>query len=245
MASTSETGHAKNVANLQSLISFCQGYGASYNPSKESLSIASLKSLLTEAGNNLQTTKAAETTFNNATNIRQNTFKDLRPFCTKIVNAFAVSGAKDAAIADVRAVNKKIQTPSKKSVAATASTTDTPPKTAISTSQQSYDSLIDHFTKMIEALSQSGSYQPNEKELQIETLREKLTSLKTANTDLINNYTNWSNARIARNSRLYDPLTGLVQTASDVKKYIKSVYGATSPQYKQVASLQFKNIKEN
>lgn len=29
MASTSETGHAKNIANFQDLISFCQGYGAS------------------------------------------------------------------------------------------------------------------------------------------------------------------------------------------------------------------------
>ncbi len=27
MASTSETGHAKNVANLQDLISFVTGYG--------------------------------------------------------------------------------------------------------------------------------------------------------------------------------------------------------------------------
>ena len=37
MASTSETGHAKNIANFQDLISFCQGYGATYNPTKESL----------------------------------------------------------------------------------------------------------------------------------------------------------------------------------------------------------------
>ena len=37
MASTSETGHAKNIANFQDLISFCQGYGVTYNPTKESL----------------------------------------------------------------------------------------------------------------------------------------------------------------------------------------------------------------
>lgn len=34
MASTSETGHAKNVANLQDLISFVTGYGATYNPTR-------------------------------------------------------------------------------------------------------------------------------------------------------------------------------------------------------------------
>ncbi|MBK7148718.1 MAG: hypothetical protein IPH78_07800 [Bacteroidetes bacterium] len=40
MASTTETGHAKNVANFEDLISFCTGYGASYNPSKAAIAIA-------------------------------------------------------------------------------------------------------------------------------------------------------------------------------------------------------------
>lgn len=36
MASTSEVGHAKNVANFQDLIAFVDGYGATYNPTKNS-----------------------------------------------------------------------------------------------------------------------------------------------------------------------------------------------------------------
>jgi len=39
MPIASETGHAKNVANLEDLISFCNGYGSSYNPSKVALKI--------------------------------------------------------------------------------------------------------------------------------------------------------------------------------------------------------------
>jgi hypothetical protein len=35
----------------------------------------------------------------------------------------------------------------------------------------------------------------------------------------------------------------LVDTAFDVKKYIKSVYGATSPQYKQISSIPFSRPK--
>jgi len=38
----SETGHAKNVANFEDLISFATGYGATYNPSKNSLKIQQL-----------------------------------------------------------------------------------------------------------------------------------------------------------------------------------------------------------
>jgi hypothetical protein len=31
--------------------------------------------------------------------------------------------------------------------------------------------------------------------------------------------------------------------AEDVKTYVKSVFGATSPQYRQVSGLAFKNVK--
>jgi hypothetical protein len=97
---------------------------------------------------------------------------------------------------------------------------------------------------MIESVSQDANYKPNETELQVATLQTKLDGLKTANTDLINGFTNWSNARINRNTTLYNPLTGLVQTALEVKKYVKSVFGASSPQFKQVSGLEFSNVKD-
>lgn len=51
MTSTSETGHAKNVANFQDLIEFVTAYGADYNPSKESLELPQLIALKTTAEN--------------------------------------------------------------------------------------------------------------------------------------------------------------------------------------------------
>ena len=45
MASTSETGHLKNVANFDELISFAMGYGETYNPSKAALKLDALKAL--------------------------------------------------------------------------------------------------------------------------------------------------------------------------------------------------------
>ena len=47
MASTSETGHAKNVANFQELIAFVTGYGATYNPNKNALKLPQLNALYT------------------------------------------------------------------------------------------------------------------------------------------------------------------------------------------------------
>jgi hypothetical protein len=56
-------------------------------------------------------------------------------------------------------------------------------------------------------------------------------------------YTGVSNARIDRNKTLYKADSGLVDTVTEVKKYIKSVYGATSPEFGQVKGIAFKNIK--
>ncbi len=248
MPSAFETGHAKNIANFEDLISFCSGYAAAYNPSKESLKVDKLKELQALAKEILQATKVTKTNFDNATNARQAAFKDLKILATKIVNALAVSGASSLVVADAKTINRKIQ-------GAKANNTkkvDSPPPSGelegasdktISTSQQSYDSLIDHFTKLIETISQESNYKPNEIELKIDTLKNRLSEMKTTNSELINSYTNWSNTRIKRNSILYNPLTGLTQTALEVKKYVKSVFGATSPQYKQVSGLVFTIIK--
>jgi hypothetical protein len=249
MPSTSETGHAKNVANFEDLISFCNGYGATYNPSKDALTIAKLKDLQTTAKASLQQSKTTKTSFDNATNARQLAFKDLKPLATKVVNALAVSGATALAVADAKTINRKIQGAKANGSSKTPTTpadpnAPTPTDKTISTSQQSYDSMIDHFTKMIETVSQDANYKPNETELKVATLQTKLDSLKSSNTDLVNGFTNWSNARINRNTTLYNPLTGLVQTALEVKKYVKSVFGATSPQFKQVSGLEFTNVKD-
>ena len=241
MKSTSETGHAKNIANFQDLISICQGYGTSYNPTKESLKIVQLQAQYQSALDKLNITKTQKATFDSATNERRNAFADLKPLSTKIVNSLAVSGADVLAVNNAKSVNKKIQgASSKKTKIAQVDSENSTTSTGISTSQQSYDRLIDHFANLIEVLQQNTTYSPNENDLKLTSLQTKLNHLQTKNTNLINVYTLYSNAMIERNQSLYNPLTGLVQTAKEVKQYVKSVFGTTSPQYKQVSGLEFK-----
>jgi len=42
MATFSEVGHAKNVANFEDLITTCTGYGATYNPVNTAIKIPAL-----------------------------------------------------------------------------------------------------------------------------------------------------------------------------------------------------------
>lgn len=246
MPSTSETGHAKNVANFQDLISFCKGYGATYNPSKAALTIANLETQFATAQTILNSVKTTQTAFNNATNKRMEAFKPLKSHSTKIINALDATDATAETVKDARTINRKLQGQKANGTKAAAPLSEgaTPPADkTISTSQQSYDQQMEHFSKLIELLASDSNYTPNEADLTVAANQTKLTELKNTNTAVVDTYTNWSNSRIGRNNSLYNPLTGLVNTALDVKKYVKSIFGASSPQYKQVSKLEFKNNK--
>ncbi|SDG36627.1 hypothetical protein [Epilithonimonas hungarica] len=235
MSTNYETGHAKNLAHFQTLITFCEGYGAAYNPVKDTLSIAAMQAMLTEATDRFNEVKNKKTAFDNATNARRTVFADLRPLATRVVNAFAVSGADPLAVEDARGINRKLQGSSlKKETPETPETTN-----PISTSQQSYDKQIDHFLNLIEVLEQAPAYKPNEVELQPKNLRTLLQSLNDANTAHIQAYTPYSNALIARDKVLYEDADNICSVVKESKAYIKSVFGATSPQYKQVSGLEF------
>ena len=51
--STTETGHAKNLANFETLIIDCQGFGTAYNPSNSAITITALQTIYTNATNAL------------------------------------------------------------------------------------------------------------------------------------------------------------------------------------------------
>ncbi len=242
MKSISETGHAKNVANLKELIAFINGYGTAYNPSKTSLTILQLNTLHTQADTDLEQVINKNTDYNNAINERVKTFEGLRALSTRLINALAVTDASKEKVDDAKGFNRKIQGQRASKKEEPLDPSQPAPKT-ISTSRQSYDQLIQHFGGIISVLNSEPTYTPNEAALSIATLQAKAQDLKDKNEQVAVAYTELSNARINRNKTLYDDNTGLVVTAGEVKKYIKSVFGATSPEFAMVKGIKFK--KEN
>ena len=104
--------------------------------------------------------------------------------------------------------------------------------------------MIDHMDNLITLVTTEPSYKPNEKDLTAIALNDLLTKLKAANKAVKDADTAYSNSRISRNKLLYADNTGLVPTAGEVKKYVRSVYGASAPEYKQISGLQFKKIDD-
>jgi len=255
MENFSEVGHAKNVANFEDLISFCSGYGATYNPSLNAIKIANMGTLKTSANNALTAVISAFNAYKNATNNREIVFAPIKKLTSKIMASLKACGAVEQTVDDANTINYKIQgkshakltkADSGKTAAKGDESTSPPtgaddPKT-ISSSQQSYDSMIEHLLKLIDLLSTTAAYNPNENELKVASLNTMLGNMRASNTAVITTYTAWSNARIVRNDLLYKKVTGLVEVAQDCKNYVKSIYGASSGQYKQVSKLVFKKL---
>src|SRR5436189_3921308 len=109
MASTSETGHAKNVANLQDLISFVTSYGVTYNPNKNALKLAQLNTLSTTAQTSLSDVIAKNTAYNNKVNDRVLAFSNLKSLSTRLISALETTDASAEKIKDAKAFNRKIQ----------------------------------------------------------------------------------------------------------------------------------------
>jgi hypothetical protein len=239
MPTVSETGHAINVAHFQDVIDFVIGYGATYNPTKTVLKLASLTTKMATETTNLSAVTTENTAFNDAVNDRAIEFSDIRPLSTRILNALSATDASTQKIDDAKTYNRKIQGKRAKAVPTPTVPPNPTAPTTISASQQSFDQLVQHFDGLISVAGSEPSYAPNEVDLKIVTLTAKGATMLTLNNAVGTAFTGISNARITRNKGLYAVKTGLVDIAEGVKDYVKSIYGFKSPEYKQISKIKF------
>ncbi len=241
MTSKSETGHAKNISNFETVISFCTGYGPAYNPSNQKISIAQLIALHVIAANSSNLVKTTEANFNDIEGQRMIVFKPLRPLATRVYAALKGSQPPATVIADAKTINMKIHGKRAKNIVKTP-VPDEPVARRISVSQQSYDLQIEHFDKFIDLVTIEPKYNPNENDLKVTALNTFKSEMISSNINVKNAYVPYSNALIARNHILYDEQEGLVARVALVKDYVKSVFGANSPEFNQINKIIFKRI---
>ena len=243
MTNTSETGHAKNVTNLESLITSIIALETSYNPSRDSIKLTSLQTLLTASTESLNAVNIAQAAYSNAVAARKVAFEPFGKLITRVMNSLKASGTSTQVVQSARTIVRKLQ-----GRRASAKITEEEKKALEaegkevnqkSASQMSFDNRIENFDRLIMLLSSIPLYNPNEEELKVETLKALHNQLKEKNSEVILPIVQLSNSRIARNKILYSENTGLVDVALDSKTYIKSIFGATSPQYKQISKLRF------
>ena len=243
MSNVSETGHAKNVANLENLVASVSGLGAAYNPSRGSIQLSALNDLLGNAKAVISNLNQAESVYKNATSAREVAFEPLSKLITRVGNSLKASASSSATDDQATTLIRKLQgrraTPKMSDEEKKAAEAEGKTVKETSSSQMSFDSRLDNFDKLIKLLASVPEYAPNETELSVAGLTTLYNDLSSKNLDVINASVPLSTARIARDQALYSPLTGIVDISADVKMYVKSVFGASAPQYKAISGLTF------
>lgn len=264
MSTVFETGHSKNVANLLKYEQFLATLGGTYNPSNVNITVSAFTNLYINADAKVNSANTIFTDWKNNTNQREIIFKELKNLSTKLLGALQSTGTTTQTIDDFTFLVKKFRGSSKKKTTNAGRLSAPPPNetdpvpsdtpipndpnspSTISTSQQSFDNRIQHFSKMILLLQSQPIYSPNEIEYQVPTLQAKLATITTLNDNANTSYANLRASRISRNAFLYAEATGMLDLIKQSKAYVKSLYGANSQQYHTANSIKFvRVIKKN
>ena len=240
MPSTSEVGHAKNVANLQKLTEQVITF-TNYNPPVENLKIVNLQALYTAASIKLTDVEDKRHANKNAITLRQSAFENLKSTSTKIINHLEILGLPQGTIDQAKSLNRIIQGGQKKTT--TPPDANGQPAPTVSISRQSYTQQAENFGILLQLLATIPSYAPNEDDLKLVNLNAYKDSLVSSTQSVDQTEAELNTKLIERDNLLYADGTGLYSIAQKVKKYVKSLYGATSPEYANVSNIQFTSRK--
>ena len=237
-----KTNNNKQVAAFDQVLGHCNALGTKYNPSKDSIKVAALNTLLTSAKATLTAVDTAKFNMMEAVNARQEAFAPLAKIGTRILNVLIASDASPQRIADVKKYRDKLRSiRASRIVKPEDSTNPTPPAVPSRgpMSYLDYESRIDSFANIIELIKVEPLYKPNEAEFSIASLTNVVASLRQKNKAVNDAKVALRNARLACNASVYSD-AGLYGAGKRVKKYILFVFGATNKQYQMFNSIQLK-----
>jgi hypothetical protein len=239
MSSTSEVGHAKNIANLNLLNTNIIALGGIYIPSNLKLKLSNLQDTYTN-------TFAQQTSVNNlvapysvAVDDREIIFKPLNRDLTKLRKAYkATEGVTQVQLEDLMTIIRKLK--GEKKSKTTNSTNPTVAQDSYSTSQMSYDQRTNNMDLLISLLQNTPNYAPNEEEYKITTYQDKKAKMLQKTQAVADTFVPLNNARSIRNNSLYLSEDNLVDLGNKAKDYLFTILDVNSAQYKAIAKIKFK-----
>ena len=234
MSSTSETGHAKNIANQFALNEISNGLGVGYAPSNPLLELSTMQAQYTDCNTKQGSVNTQNGIFKPLVNARRDEFKDVKPLVRRVRSSAKSCGAGSGFVANVNTLVMKIL--GERMTKAKPTPTD---PAGTSASQQSFDNITNNFQALIGVLENEPMYNPNENLLKVVNLNAKYTLLNNKNNAVKSGKNNYNLAIIARNKALYKDTIGLVDVCQDSKEYIRGAFGYSSPEFKLVSKLKF------
>lgn len=245
--SISETGHAKNVANLGVMNSAIDVLGSEYDPSNPAIAADILITKKATCDATMRAINKESVIYKNAVIDRNNAYHGMSILSTRIGNAFNSCGVTPAAQKSMKSYKDKVEgirikplpTPP---VPKAGDPVPEPIKTN-SVSQMSFDNRKSNLEKQIAFVAAEPLYKPKEADLTVIALNLYVNSLEPLNKGVNDSLKILQKDIQTRNIELYAPITGVIDLSRTVKKYVKSINGANNPASKNISNIRFTNHK--
>ena len=240
--STSEKGHAKNLANANLINTYITQLGATYQPSNPEIKLTNLQTIYSNAFAQQKEINSALPPYTLAVNDREAIFAPLNKKITKLRKVYkATQGVAPAQLEDFMTIARRIKGIRKKPLSAPV-----PPETEHSqhsVSQMSYDQRTNNFAQMVEFLQSTPNYTPNETEYKITTLENEKNQMLLSTKRVADTFIPLNMARGARNTAMYTGKNNLVETFNTAKDYLLSFLETNSTLYKAISKVRFAIVK--
>ena len=241
MASTSEKGHAKNIANANLLNTYIVQLGAIYNPSNPKLLLTNLQTIYTTSFSQQEAVNNAVAPYSIAVDNREMLFAPVSKKVTKLRKVYkSTDGVTQAQLEDFMTIARKLKGIRKTNNEPTTNTTEE--QNHHSTSQMSYDQRTNNYDLLISLFQNTPNYAPNEAEYQVTTLQSEKTQMLLATQGVADTFIPLNNARSIRNNTMYNSQDNLVDTFNKSKDYLFTILDSSSVQYKAIAKIKFKKV---
>ena len=239
MRSTSEVGHAKNIANLNALNTHIQALGILYHPSNPKLLLTNLQNKYTIAFQEQEGVNTLVAPYSISVDEREALFQPLSKELTKLRRAYkATESVTQKQLDDFMTISRKLRGTKKY----TAKTDTTPEEEGLhhSVSQISFDQRTNNMDLLISLLQNTPNYNPNEVEYKVQTYQNLKTQMLAKTQAVTNAFIPLNMARSTRNKTLYTSEDNLVDLANTAKSYLFTILDSDSAQYKAISQIQFR-----
>ncbi|MGJ8592785.1 MAG: hypothetical protein ACSHXF_09570 [Aquaticitalea sp.] len=231
-----EDGNANNVFNFDLEIAVVAELGTLFAPSNTLLQLVHLNQVLQDAMQSMADVNTMFNTLKRLLDQRQELYNRMLKTATRMMGELRSCGASKKTIKKAASYNNKIQGRKIKKVDPNSTDKE------ISSAQTSFAQRFNHFDGLIGVCELEPLYSPSAEDLTIVELRAFLLALKDINSEVAKAKSKLTKARTRRNKILYNPITGMVDIAIAVKEYVKAVFGFSSPEYREVRHIKFKNL---
>jgi hypothetical protein len=229
--SSSESGYAKNAANLKDLILLLETLGKDYQPPKPKFELKELKQLSKNADEATRVVAQVLPVYRKAVDEQELIFKPLDNLVTRSFNYLKAAINNPAELQTAQTLARQVRGMTKK--------TQIDGETVSSHSRLSYDNKIENFKQYIEVLTTSGVYSPKETDISIKTFQTLLAAMESNITAVARTKAPLNDAQKKRFTVFYTEQIGLVDIVTGVKNYIKASLKKDHPQYKYILDLKF------